>query len=349
MPCSPHVQSGSGASCHLDVRHDASTTSRGRQVRARLATGRSSRSGAVAVAREGPRSPRHDRLGGDIGGRDRRASRPSCSRATAAAREQPAAGSRSGRRGGSVSGCDLTGHGQASTGSISMMRLGCPMSIGHLWSVSVLPLAPGRSSRRLSTGRSSCVAEVDAAVGADFHGQDRPAGRVEHRDRTAGRRRRAPRRARPGAGCPPSQHAPKSRSPSRPAKPASVAERGAGDADRAREVDLGRASRRRPVPVRVGTALVRSPRVVVASPHELISSLHSGPFSVSQRSPVSGSNVNPNELRMPKAKMRLRLPSIIGFVPGTEPSGFMRRILPRRFAGEVLRVRSRYAPSPTIA
>ena len=33
---------------------------------------------------------------------------------------------------------------------------------------------------------------------------------------------------------------------------------------------------------------------------------------------------------MPKAKMRLRLPPIIGFVPGTEPSGFMRRILPRR-------------------
>ena len=31
----------------------------------------------------------------------------------------------------------------------------------------------------------------------------------------------------------------------------------------------------------------------------LISSLHCGPFSVSQSLPVWGSNVNPNELRMP--------------------------------------------------
>ena len=37
----------------------------------------------------------------------------------------------------------------------------------------------------------------------------------------------------------------------------------------------------------------------------LISSLHSGPFSVSHRLPVCGSNVNPNELRMPNAKILL--------------------------------------------
>src|SRR5262245_12752239 len=60
----------------------------------------------------------------------------------------------------------------------------------------------------------------------------------------------------------------------------------------------------------------------------LISSVHSGPFSVSQRRCVAGSNVNPNEFRWPKDQMRL--PNGLPFAP--VPSGSRRRILPRRLS-----------------
>src|SRR4051812_38839995 len=60
----------------------------------------------------------------------------------------------------------------------------------------------------------------------------------------------------------------------------------------------------------------------------LISSVHVGPFSVSHRRCVTGSNVNPNELRWPYDQMRL--PNGLPLAP--VPSGSSRRILPRRLS-----------------
>src|SRR5690242_15032104 len=55
------------------------------------------------------------------------------------------------------------------------------------------------------------------------------------------------------------------------------------------------------------------------------SSLHSGPFSVSHRFPVSGSKVNPYEFRRPY--VQIRLPAN-GLSRGTCPVGVIRRTLP---------------------
>jgi hypothetical protein len=61
------------------------------------------------------------------------------------------------------------------------------------------------------------------------------------------------------------------------------------------------------------------------------SSLQPGPFSDSQRRPFRGSNAKPIEFRIPYAQIL----EPDGFVGGVDPSGFTRRIFPRR-----LRVRS---------
>ena len=78
----------------------------------------------------------------------------------------------------------------------------------------------------------------------------------------------------------------------------------------------------------------------------LISSLHSGPFSVSHSLSVSGSNVNPYELRMPNAKIRL---PAIGLSDGTPPAGVIRRIFPRRLPVSRAWEFVLSWPSPTIA
>ena len=57
----------------------------------------------------------------------------------------------------------------------------------------------------------------------------------------------------------------------------------------------------------------------------LISSLHSGPFSVSHRRPVFGSKVKPKELRCPNDQMRP-----CGLPAAAVPFRSSRRILPRR-------------------
>ena len=77
----------------------------------------------------------------------------------------------------------------------------------------------------------------------------------------------------------------------------------------------------------------------------LISSLHSGPFSVSHRLPVCASKVNPYELRMPNAKTLL---PAIGLPAGTPPAGVMRRILPRRLPDMSWEFELSW-PSPMIA
>src|SRR6188472_806311 len=60
----------------------------------------------------------------------------------------------------------------------------------------------------------------------------------------------------------------------------------------------------------------------------LISSVHSGPFSVSHRRCVTGSKVKPKELRCPYDQ--IRLPKGLPFAP--VPSGSRRRIFPRKLS-----------------
>ena len=60
----------------------------------------------------------------------------------------------------------------------------------------------------------------------------------------------------------------------------------------------------------------------------LISSLHSGPFSVCHNVPDCGSNAKPNEFRSPYEKIRL---SSNGLSCGALPLRFMRSTLPASF------------------
>ena len=152
------------------------------------------------------------------------------------------------------------------------------------------------------------VAEVDLPVRRRLHRVDRAPRGVQHVDRRCPTRRLGRRSARPDAArrCSRRRRTVALRPGS---QAAAVAERVAGDADRSRRTRASGAAaasdrccscspassrrRSRSVPIRsCRRATIR-----------LISSLHSGPFSVSHRLSVCGSNVKPNELRMPNAKI----------------------------------------------